>query len=225
MSITLSQARQASIGRLSENNTAQYHQLTDWINAACRDIARRAECLQSLQQLPVIEGTQKYILPSELVRVHRMEFNPTGQQNIYPLEARGLMEMDQIWGINQTNIFNYPCYYALWQNPPTLQAILYPVPSTSGSLNCYYYRLPTPVSLPSDNLDIPEGWEDMVYMYVEYVAMRKDMNPAWQSAKEIYEEQMMQLIDRTQSFHDQSGMITTGTSMVPDWLYAGNGYW
>lgn len=196
--------------------------LTNWINEACRDIARRAECLWSLANISVVANTQTYPGPITMIRIHKIEFSPTGTSLTYPVEASNILNMDQIWGIRQNVPSTYPSFYTLWGNTPNVTIKLFPVPAVAGNLAVYYYRIPTPVNNPIDTLDIPEGWQDCVSLYCEYVAKRKDHNPEWKDAKEDYEAKLSDLIGRTYELHDQANFIFTGGGYVPDYIWAGD---
>lgn len=206
-------------------------ELTRWINEGCRDIARRAEVIQSFSQtIPAIAGVNKYPLPANVIRIHRIEFVPAGQLQVYPLKASNHNEMDQVWGINQTTPSSYPSYFVIWgtpgmvmDSPLTLQ--VYPSPSQSGTFNIYYYRHPYRfVSAAAPELakqaEIPEGWDDLVVLFCEYQARRKDRDPTWQEAKSLYEERLGEMIDVTRQWHDQAQAFSTMGGAVPSWLYS-----
>jgi hypothetical protein len=131
--------------------------------------------------------------------------------------------MDQVWGINQTSqTMSYPYNYVLWGFPPSLTIQFYPVPATTGdTFNIFYYRLPTQLVNPSDIAEIPEGWHDLVSLYCEYVARRKDKDETWKDAKQLYDEQLTYMYDMTRQWHDQARALTIGYNAVPEWLYGG----
>ena len=201
-------------------------QLNIWINAGCRDIARRAEMIKNFNtSISPTVGTPKYPLPTDVLRVHRVEFQPTGQTQIYTLMASTDQEMDQVWGINQNQQGIYPQYYTLWGYPggtgaAQLQIKLYPVPSQTGTLNVYYYGVPTPMVADTDPAQIPEGWQDLLVMYCEYEARRKDRDPLWQDVKQMYDEKVGEMIATTRELHDQASSVTVGMNNVPSWLYS-----
>jgi len=144
--------------------------------------------------------------------------------------------MDQIWGTYQQNTSTYPRWYVLIGRPggtgfQSFQIQLYPCASQSGNLYVYYYALPTrisdPVQDPSNyqlTLDIVEGWDDLIVMFVTFKAMQKERNPEWKDRKAEYEEAIAQMVDVTRKFHDQQGYISYGTNMLPSWL-VGGGEW
>lgn len=225
MTIQLGQMRSDVRAHLDEATATYWSdaQLNVWINDALRDIARRTETLQTLSTISVVANTRSYTLnfSPNLIRVHRVEFDPgPGSGPVYPLEPRQFYELDQIWGTQQSQTRAYPDYWALWGNPPNLQIYLYPVPSQVGNLNVWYYRLPTIAGSDTDTLDIPEGWWDLVSLFAEYMALRKDADPRFTDAKAIYEEKLAQMVDMTRKWHDQAGMITTGRTWLPGWLVA-----
>lgn len=194
-------------------------ELNTWINEGARDIARKSETLQALASINALTGVQQYDMPQDLCRMHRMEFAPAGSINVYPLEPRSLNEMDSVWGISQKVSQSYPVYYSLWGFPPNLKVILYPTPSQPGSLAVWYYRLPLQALSDTDTIEVPEGWHDLVVLFCEYVAKRKDGDQTWAEAKQLYEERLGDMIDMTRRWVDSAGVMTTGTANIPGWLY------
>jgi hypothetical protein len=202
-------------------------ELNNWINEGCRDISRRSEDLQSFNtSIVAIAGTAKYTLPIDCLRVHRVEFVPTGQSQTYPLKHSTYQEMDAIWGINQQIQSAYPYYFVMWGFPPTLQIQFYPVPAQAGTFNVFYYRLPITLVADGDVAEIPSGWEDLITLYCEFNARRKNRDPMWQDVRQVYEQSLANLIDTTRQWHDQSRMITVATGLgIPGWLYDGGSEW
>lgn len=201
-------------------------ELTVWLNEGVRDIARRSETLQSFHStIPVVAGTPKYALPASVIRISRVEFKPTGQTQLYPLHGRTYQEMDQIWGTQQLSQSSYPMFFVIWGTPGVAEATsilniqLFPVPSQAGTLNVFFYRLPTPMAAAGDPAEIPEGWEDLLVDYCEYRAKRKDKDPQWKEAKDEYEEKVFMLIDQTRQWHESARTFMTASGPQPGWLY------
>jgi len=128
------------------------------------------------------------------------------------------MEMDQVWGINQNWPANYPLYYTLWGAPPLMKILLYPVPNGNGVLTIYYYQITTPAVNMTDEIDMLQGWEDVVEDYACYRALRQDAQPAWKDFKQTYEEKLQFFMDSTRTFQDQAGTFSTGQAALPAWL-------
>lgn len=223
MAVELSDALTA-IRDLLDEPTPQFWsntQLTNYINQGCAEVARKAEWKQTTAQINVAADTQKYTAPFDCYRIHRLEFTQSGtgnSVNTYTVEFRGYMEMDQVWGINQQWPANYPLYYTMWGAPPSMNIVLYPVPSTAGVLTVYYYQLTTPAINPTDTLDILTGWEDTIYDYACYRALRQDANASWKDFKATYEEKLAALYDTSRTFQDQAGTFSTGQAALPAWL-------
>lgn len=234
MTTTLLQLRTAVRYAVNELTAALWTdaELNILLNNAVRDIARRAEVIQSFNtSITALAGTAKYSLPTDIVRVHRVEFVPTGQTQTYPLQASTYVEMDQNWGVNQSWAGAYPQYFVIFGTPGfssganKLQIQVWPVPSQGGTLNLFYYRVPTTMAADGDIAEIPEGWQDAVVLYAEGEAKRKNRDPSWVECKRMYEEKLSEMLEVTRRYHDQGAFITSGSgSMVPGWLY-GNGEW
>lgn len=202
-------------------------ELTNWINDGLRDISRRTETIQQFYTgLTTTASQAKYHLPPDVIRIHRVEYAPAGTSNRYPVQASTYQEMDQIWGINQlTQTMSYSYAYVLWGFPPNLIMQLYPVPASSGdTVNIFYYRLPNKLVNTTDIAEIPEGWQDLVSLYCEYVARRKDKDDGWKEAKQLYDETLANMYDMTRQWHDQARAMTIGYNAVPEWLYGGLDY-
>lgn len=200
-------------------------ELTTYINEACKDVARRAETKLTTKTIAAVVNQQNYTLPTTVYRLHKVVFLPTSGEVNYTLEYRGLMEMDQIWGINKSWPASYPLYYTMWKNPPSLEMIIYPVPSTAGEFKVYYYQHVKTATATTTTVDILAGYEDIVFDYAAYRALRKDSNPMWKTHQQIYEQKLAMLIDHTRTFQDQANFFSTGQAALPAWLTSGTGLW
>lgn len=194
-----------------------------------RDVSRRTETIEEFfTSITLLPGVNIVSMPPDILRVHRLEYVPTGesQNTVYPINLTTYAELDQVWGIMQNSPMNYPSYAAFWGFAPNMKMKLYPVPSQSGSLNVFYYRLPKKATADTDIIEVRVGWEDLIVLYCEYVARRKDRDPTWQEAKVLYEEKLEEMINVTRQWHDQAQVITVGNSAIPQWLYSfdGGGY-
>lgn len=194
-----------------------------WINQAQTDIARRAECLMDYQEVNAVTNVASYPLPQDAIRVHELTFSPNDPTQIYPLTYKGRQEMNGVWWVNQTTPATYPLYYTTWQQPPMIMIQVYPVPAENGVFQCWYYRLPVSVSLTTDILDIPDGYEDVLRAYVRYCARRQAGDPMWQDDKALYEEGLSTLITNSRNWTDNAGQFAMGGAWVPGWLYGGFG--
>ena len=198
-------------------------ELTTYINEGCKDVARRAETKLTTKKITLPKATipkQNFTLPTDVYRMHRVEFYPltTATTLMYTLEYRGLMEMDQIWGINKKWPASYPLYYTMWKNPPKLLMITYPVCQTPGHFIVYYYQHVVVATTTTSTVDILAGYEDIILDYAAYRALRKDNNPMWKTHQQIYESKLMALVDRTRTFQDQGNFFSTGQVALPAWL-------
>jgi hypothetical protein len=198
-------------------------QLTSYINLGQADVQRKSEALRNLTTIPVLTNTQKYVAPSDLMRIYRLEYIPSGSTQTYGLEFRGYNEMDAVWGTYQQYTGAFPSLYTLWAQPPKLQIVAYPVPSQAGIFQCFYYRLPVPVAANTDTLDCLPGYESLIYDYAVYRALRQDADPRWQDQFQLYQDNLNSMISLSRTFTDQANFFSTGTSNVPAWLV--NGSW
>lgn len=221
MPVTLSSIIEDVRSRLDELTARRWEdtQLITWINEGARDVARRCEVLQDRKDIAAIINTQEYTLPIDMIRLHRVEFKITGSSQIYPLEYKDFNNLDAVWWSSKSLTTGTPTWFTVWGFPPIAKLIAYPTPSSAGTFTVYYYRFPTSLASDTDQLELPEGWHDLVVNYCEYIALRKDSDPRWREAKQIFEENLGNLFDITRRWTDQAGSIEVNTSMVPGWLY------
>jgi hypothetical protein len=202
-------------------------QLTAYLNMGQADVQRKSEALRAMATVAVTANVQKYNAPNDSLRIYRVEYVPTGAptQQTYSLEFRGYNEMDAIWGIYQQYTGAYPSLYTLWNQPPTLQIVTYPVPAENGVLNVFYYRQPAPMVLTSDTMDCLPGFEDVIYDYAVYRALRQDADPRWQDQWKLYSDDLSNMIDMSRTFTDQPNAFSSGSMNVPSWLVTGSDWW
>lgn len=204
--------------------------LKRWINMACKDIARRAEVLEVKLTATMIAGDNVIDLQADLTpgsvplsRIHKVEYEVSSTQ-VYPLEAREIHEIDSIRGVNPLQSQAWPSYYYIWGIMGIdAKMYLYPVQAQGGTLNIYAYKIPALLANDNDVPQIPEGWEDLISLYCEYVALRRDSDSRWQDAKALYEDEIDSLMNLTRSHHDQAHWITTPNNLGSTW-WAGGEY-
>lgn len=219
---------QTNVRRRLDESTAAFWadaDLTQWINEAARDIARRSETLQASTTINSVAGTQEYTLPTNALRIYRVEYRPDGATatQTIPLEYRDFNSMDSVWWSRQAVDRGTPYCFTMWGFPPTLTLVLFPLPATSvtAAIKVYYYRLPAAASSGSDTVDVPEGWFDLIEDYCEFSALRKDRDPRWQEARSLYEEKLQHFIETTRRWTDQNDSIQTAMGPLPAWVYGG----
>lgn len=188
-------------------------ELRRWINQACRDIAIKTECLLKSTTQAVTAEVQEYTLTIAATRIYKVEYTPTGSnQPLYPLVYKDFKNLDQIWWTHQKLTVNTPAYFTFWGHPGALRLILYPKPALGGTLNIHYYALPTELAVTTNadaavNIDLPEGWDSAVVDYVEYKALRKDRDPRWQEAKQLYDEGVNDLYNISRRWAEEHSEI------------------
>lgn len=214
---TMATALAAVRTRLDETTATSWTdaEIRAWINEGVADIARRTESIQKSATINVVAGTQNYTsLPADLLRLNRVEFISAGAQGqVTHLELRELNALDSTWYGGKQASSGRPLYCGISGYPPVLQLTLYPIPAENGAtLKVYYYASPTAIATngtaDSSTLDLPTGWDDLVYEYATYLAQRRDANPSWQDTKRIYEEHLGDMLAMTERWHDQPGFIS-----------------
>lgn len=210
-----------NVRSLIDEPVAQYwadSELTTWLNQGCQEVQRQAEWKRAIANITAVVAQQAYVAPSDLLRLYRLEFVPNNNTSYtYSLEFRGYNEMDALWGNLKTLPSAYPEQYTLWKFPTDktpgtlgLQVLLYPVPNVAGTLNLYYYQAITPVASGGDELDILPGWEDCIYNFAAYRALRKDSDPRSKDFQSDYANQVEQLKTISRTYTDQANWFSTG---------------
>lgn len=242
---TLETARTVVRERLGESRARAWsdNELDRWIYEGCKDVARATEVLQTETTLAVDAGIQKVTMPTDIIRSYRVEWRTDGETQVHPLEFRDFNNADAVWWTAQETTQGRPILYTMWGVPPSLNLVLYPTPVDDGELKFFYYRMPTtfaaqvaaaieaeeatPANIDQATLDIPEGWEDTVYLYAEMCALRRDRDSRWQEAKSLYQEQLDTLFNLTRRFTDQSGQVIGGGNYpaINGWLYGDDVAW
>lgn len=226
MTANLLEARTDLRSRLDEL-TSQFwldSQLNTWLNQGAVDVSRKGKALQGKAVIPVVSGTNQYGAPGDLLETHKVDFLPTGSNQVYPLEMRLYSEMDAIWGISQNIESYYPTHVTQWQEPPNTYLVVFPVPSTTGNLNVLYFRTATQVANDSSNLDVPQGWEDLPVLFALYSALFKARDPRWKDIRQLYQEEMGSLIAAAQGYSDATGQMSFGTIRSPIYPFGGMGW-
>lgn len=221
---TLGEIRQLVRDRLDEDTprTWSNSQLNRWINEGARDIARRTECLHRVSPaIPVAVNQQSVplsILPN-LLKINRVEWRDGGGTRVVALEYRDYNSMDAVWWDAKETTRSTPGFYTLTGNPPNLSVTVYPIPGSPGELTVYYWALPDAVSADGDTVGIPDGWQDLVADYAEYKALRKDADPRWREAFEIYKDNLVAMVELTRRYTDQSDVITPVRPHLAAWVW------
>ena len=196
--------------RLEETTAEQWTDaaIKEWINEGCRDISLKAEWKRAgPTNVSFSAGTATGSAPSTMIRLESAEYQITGQSSIYPLEIREWNEMTLIWGTTRGSDQSIPGFVTARGYPGAFTLYLFPIPSSAGNLIVNYTQLSTDTDTTTP-IDCPEGWQQVVFDYAEYKALRRARDPRWQEAKATYEENLAYLMDLTRTFHNQPGVNT-----------------
>lgn len=210
--ITMATALTSVRERLDEPSERRWSQemLRRWINEGTREIARRTEALFDTLDIPVLTPVAEYTVPANVLRIHNVEYLPTGQSTRINLIGRS-RESLQLGSFQDLNVSN-PYIYTAWGFPPTLKLRVFPSPAYNGNLHLYVSRLPliipvTGGTTDTTNLDFPEGWIEIVYDYVEMRALRRDKDTRWQESQSLYETNVQQMANAASTYLRDSGEI------------------
>lgn len=242
MPVTITQAV-TQVRYLLEETSAHFWSDTmiqTWLNQACWDIARQAQSLWQQVTIPAVPTQANYPLPADMLGVHKLTFliktGGVSSQQWFNLEFRGIKQMDEIWGILHQLPAAYPNAFYLWNDPTTKTPTesspgtawymgIYPVPATTGTFTLYYYRKARTAGT-GGNLDVTIGYEDLCYEYAVYKAKRRDRDPTWQTALQLYKTMLQNMINNTVRFSDEgSQFIDDSTANWPIYMYSAPTGW
>ena len=228
MATTVTTAVESLRERLDETTAAQWtdQSLRRWLNEAIRDIARRTRHYWDTDTIAVVASTGEYTVSADVLHVHHVYFQPTGESRQIPLEPRAFEAMDSVWLDRQDADGGYPYVYTLFGHAPTLTLKLFPVPSLTGTLTLHVARLPAAIDIASGsgNIDVPDGWLELAYDYAEYMALRKDRDPRWQESYQMYEKRVQEMIEMGSYNTAPNEFVWSGSGVLPSWLVSDYGW-
>ncbi len=232
MPLTVNEIITACRDRLDEATAAQWTdtQLKRWLNEALRDATRKTKHLSDTTTFNTTAGVAEYTVASNVIEIEQCYYAPGDGRQI-PLIARSFEGMNNVWGQYQNQQSGDPYLWTTWGVPPTLKVRLFPVPSASAKVvTLYVKRLPATItedaSINNTAVDFPDAWCDILKDYVEAMALRKDRDPRWQEAWQVYAQNVDQLLTNSDYTNTPGEMIADPLvrgGMVPRWI-ADSGY-
>lgn len=180
-------------------------QLTRAINEGIRQVTRRTESVRAVEEITTTAEVADYDQPANIVRLHRCEWVPDGQNQTYPLDYKDYDALDKYWGTWRDNV-GYPNFWTTWQSPPNLYIKLWPVPAVDGILRVFFYAFGAPVASGGDTIDVPDGWEDLTIDYAEYRAWCQARRPEMAAmALQMWQDNLGALVEAGIRYTDQPG--------------------
>jgi hypothetical protein len=224
MTQTLAQLRTLLRTRLDEPSESYWSDpdLTDFLNEACREIARRAMNLETLATFAVTAGKAAYGASdhnlTSLIMLGPLFYQPTGSgQYRYPLRYSDVNNGNAIpWFSTQDQTQATPEIFTAWGVVPDLQITLYPTPSRAGQIFVNYWRYPATLAADGDLAEIPTGWHDLAVTYAAYLGLLRDNDPRFGQYFQKFDADITYLISlSTRHTFDQGN--------ISDSIYMGGG--
>jgi hypothetical protein len=241
VAITLATAT-TQVRQLLDETTPQFFSnamIHNWLNQACREIARQTETLWMQSNFAAVPTQANYTAPTDMLGVHKMTFliktGGISSQQWFNLEFRGIKQMDEIWGILHQLPAAYPNAFYLWNGPTITSGHppatkwyfgIYPVPATTGTFTLYYYRDARTATATTTKLDVIQGYETLPQWYAVAMAKFRDRDPTWQTAMKWWMTLMQTMKDNTARFTDEANQfISDFAAQGPIYMYSGDGGW
>ena len=193
--------------------------LTRWINEGARDLARATRHLKDSLTIPTVAGSGSYALPANVLAVEHCYFHDNGSGRRFPMTPQHLESIDQVRGMNWDRE-GTPTYYTTQGFSQNLTLTVFPTPILStDEWVLLIARLPTDPISPSSNVDAPTAWYDALADYAEFKALRRDRDPRWQEAYQLYGEKRDGLVNNPDYHTANREMIPDGAAgYLPRWL-------
>jgi hypothetical protein len=196
-------------------------ELDRWVYEGLRDVARRTECLPATKAITLISNQAEYEAPTDMLRIHKVEYVQDSSTS-YLLNYVPFHNIDDIWYHSRQVAGSNPHTWTFWGYPGNGKIYVYPSTSSTvkDGLLVYYYRLPRKLSSPEDPADIPSGWEDLIPLYVEVLARRKESKDTrWRDAQLLYEQRLEDMIRHTRLPSDQASYVSMAftSPTLGDW--------
>ena len=221
MTITLSAARTKLRLRLDETTSGAWTdaQLDEWIRDGARDISRRTMALQGMTTLSVLANAVSVTAPATTLKVSMVKwYNPTKSAATMEkvLEDSDHRQANRV--MNSTDS-GQPPHYSTWGTPPSIGVALHPKPDAACEVELYTYKVATDPANDSANVDIPDGWTDVLMLFAEYSAQKRDRQPEWKDTKALYEQAVEGMIESTAMWAEATQTIQMPDGgQYPGWL-------
>ena len=215
---------------LSEPTAAQWSDamLRRWINEAAIDLARVTRHVKRFDVVPVLANTPTIQLTPDIIAVEVVNWaydaNSGHATELTPVHYE---EWTRVTGGAMTRVGD-PAAFTIIGSQPNIMMALNPAPYADGNL--YLHNAVLPLQIADDGtddaleVDFPLAWQDALVDYAEYRALRRDRDPRWQEAYNIYREVRDALVVSPDYLAISRNMIPDPMSgmggYVPEWLAA-----
>lgn len=159
--------------------------IIDWANEAQLELVRKAEVLQGSYATVSLNGTRAYAIPSDVLRIRRVEYN---ERRISKVSLEELDTVDSYQTSGDAS--GEPIYYYEWSG----NIYFYPTPSENDKvISVYYLKRPTELSAVSDVPDIPEQFHPDLVRYC--LSRAKEVDEEYDKAQETMNDFRMRVAE------------------------------
>lgn len=195
-------------------------QLRLFANEGLRDVARRIKNIRATQDYATVADQSDYDMPDDMIQAYKVEYRTTSTGPIYALEHT---PYDEDWGASRYS--GTPVSWSTLGAPGVGGVFkVFPAPSEEidGGLRIYYYRLPRKIEELDDPVEIYSGWEDIIALYVEWNARRKEaVDNKWRDAAQLYEARLEEMKMATSRVSDQPQHMSQAGTVGAWWVGSG----
>lgn len=170
--------------------------VVDWANDGQLDIARKTKCLEDSVDIPVVNGTDRYDKPADLMLIGSAELDG---YLITATTREDVNSLDPSRSANATEGTPTVVY------PYGDSVYLYPIPTSDGTLRLFYIRTPEPLVADGDVPEIPVQMHEDIVRYA--LANAKELNEEEDIAQSIRAEYSLRIslsTEEAQNPNDES---------------------
>lgn len=213
--------------RVDDENAGRYTdvKIRHWMNEIMHDIARRSEALRVSSEVDAVVDQVAYAVPAQTVRVHKITYQDADGYDHGDLDYVDIHNF-QLKGIGYSR--QAPQAYTTLGYPPSLTFQVHPAPDNLGVFTVHRYSMGTVLATNGDdgleNIDLPEGWIDVLVDGVEWKLCRADRDERWVEAKALYDENLGALIEASTRFVDGAGQMGMSYIAGGGFLESGSGW-
>lgn len=219
MTITLAQARTKLRLRLDELTSGAWTdaQLDEWLKDGARDISRRTMSLQSTTITSVSAGAATVFATG--IKVNMVKWYSPTKSTATRERVLEYIDHRQANRVMNSTDTGDPLYYSTWGPPPAISVSMHPKPDAACEIEVYYYRVAIDPINDAAQMDIPDGWNDVLMLFAEYSAQKRDRQKEWSETKALYEQAVEGMIESTAMWAEATQTIQMPDGgQYPGWL-------
>jgi hypothetical protein len=210
MALARQELSDPEVGASGQYSFYKDSELIEFINNAQQEFSVFTKCLPDYDSFSVslTGGVREYPYDTNIIEIVGGRIAATGPR----VKVDSFEAVERRYMLNQVDI----AQWGEWENEtgvpkyiiPDLEVdkiVLYPTPAASGTLNLYAYKLSNTVSLPSDNLEIPDQHRyGLIFRIMSQAFNKIDTTNIEDSAKGLeFSQRWQSFLQDAKAFYDR----------------------